>query len=90
MSFFSNTCDTLHPLLDSYSYYGSVIFHICCIYRCVASESVVVLELFSVETLTAVYFCNVTLQRQGLLRVLFVLELKVAASSLLHFDELTI
>jgi hypothetical protein len=46
------------------------------------SEPVVVLELFSVETLTAVYFCNVTLQRQGFLRVLFVLELKVAASSL--------
>jgi hypothetical protein len=37
---------------------GSVICHICCIYRCVASEPVVVLELFSVETLTAVYFCN--------------------------------
>jgi hypothetical protein len=67
-----------------------VIFHICCIYRWVAFEPVVVLELFSVETLTAVYFYNVTLQRQGLLRVLFVLELKVAASSLLHFDELTI
>jgi hypothetical protein len=33
--------------------------------RYVASEPVVVLELFSVETLTAVYFCNVTLQRQG-------------------------
>jgi hypothetical protein len=31
-----------------------VIFHICCIYRYVASEPVVVLELFSVETLTAV------------------------------------
>jgi hypothetical protein len=67
-----------------------VTFHIGCIYRCVASEPVVVLELFSVETLTAVYFCSVTLQRQGFFRVLFVLELKVAASSLLHFDELTI
>jgi transcriptional regulator len=55
--------------LDSYSYYGSVIFHICCIYRWVAFEPVVVLELFSVETLTAVYFYNVTLQRQGLREV---------------------
>jgi hypothetical protein len=30
-----------------------VIFHICCIYRCVASEPAVVLELFSVEMLTS-------------------------------------
>jgi hypothetical protein len=35
---FSNTCDKLHPLLDSYSYYGLVIFHICCIYRWVALD----------------------------------------------------